>query len=60
MGYNYEAQPLSLTDRVDVEEADGRSEDGVEHAVVQRPRRAHQDVEEDQTPQEAEYHGGGG
>lgn len=45
-----------LTDGVDVKEADVSAEDGGEHAVVQRLRRLHQAVENDQTPDETKDH----
>lgn len=39
-----------LTDRVDVEEAHRCSEDGFEHAVVQRLCTPHQHVEQEHIP----------
>ena len=49
-----------LTDRMNVEEAHGRAQEGAEHAVVQRLCRHHQDVEVDQAAQEAKQDGGAG
>lgn len=55
---NMAALTFSLTDGVDVEEADGRPEDGVEHAVVQRLCTLDQHVEQEEVPGEAEDDGG--
>lgn len=47
-----------LTDRVDVKEANGRTQDGSEHAVVQELRTPDQHVEQEEVPQESENDGG--
>lgn len=49
-----------LTDGVDVEEVDGRADDGVEHAVVQHLSRPHQHVEDQQAPDVAKHHSSSG
>lgn len=49
---------LLLTNGIDVEEAHGRSEYGVEHAVVQRLCARHQHLEQGQIPDKAENDGG--
>lgn len=46
-----------LTDRVDVKEAYGYSEYGIEHAVVQRLRAPHQHVVQGQIPDKAKNDG---
>lgn len=48
----------SLTNGIDVKEADRGAEDGGEHAVVEGLGWVHQDVEEHKTTQEAKYDGG--
>lgn len=49
----------ALTDRIDIEEAHRRPEDGVKHAVMQRLGWTHQDVKEDQAAKEAKHYRGG-
>ena len=49
-----------LTNRMNVEEAHRRAQEGVEHAVVQSLCRHHQDVEVNQAAQEAKQDGGRG
>lgn len=46
-----------LTNRVDVEKLNRGLQNGVEHAVVEILSRVHQDVEEEQTTEEAKYNG---
>lgn len=48
----------SLTDGVDVEEAYGRSQDGVKHAVVEALSSFHQHREQQDVPHEAKHDGG--
>lgn len=47
-----------LTDWVDVKEADGRAQDGSEHAVVQELRTPDQHVKQEDVPQESKNNGG--
>lgn len=47
-----------LTDWVDVKEANGRTQDGFEHAVVQELCTPDQHVEQEDVPQKSKNDGG--
>lgn len=47
-----------LTDWVDIKEANGSTQDGSEHAVVQELRTPDQHVEQEDVPQEPKDDGG--